>query len=110
MNPEQQHIAIAESMGLKKIGSPNKLMFGARAPEGYYYFAHQLSSYTTDLNAMHEVISEGLGRGGGGWAKYLENLRKVCKIPHGLVCLALVEATAAQRAEAYLKTLNLWKP
>jgi hypothetical protein len=38
----------------------------------------------------------------------IDNLAKVMKVPN--VSVALPFATAAQRAEAFLKTLNLWTP
>ena len=51
-----------------------------------------------------------------GWDvadKYLQQLYKLVQDPH--ICqlshaMDYVSATAAQRAEAFLKALNLWKP
>ncbi len=61
-----------------------------------------IPDYLNDLNAMHEAEGT-LNRGSG----YHETGG------YGLYLVALdhdVSATAAQRAEAFLKTLNLWKP
>jgi hypothetical protein len=60
----------------------------------------QSPDYLNDLNAMHEaekmLNSESGYHGIGGYGLYLVALE------HN------VSATAAQRAEAFLKTLNLW--
>ena len=72
-----------------------------------------LPNYLTDLNAMHEAVA-------------LLNYNQLCEFgrylsdtvlgekpagfdygEHDLACIA--NATAAQRAEAFLRTLNLWK-
>lgn len=59
-----------------------------------------LPDYLNDLNAMHGaekvLTSESL------WPKYLGYLSE------GVGCGYLTHATAAQRAEAFLKTLKLW--
>lgn len=58
--------------------------------------------YLKDLNAMHEaekVLND------DQWSTYADLLRLECG--H---CFRLAAATAKQRAEAFLKTLNLWQP
>jgi hypothetical protein len=59
-------------------------------------------NYLNDLNAMHEADGTLNKESGyhetGGYGLYLVAL------DHD------VSATASQRAEAFLKTLNLWKP
>ena len=113
MNEQEINIAIAKSVGwdfdpieAREWCSKGKWV---KPPGGGIGRYHSIPHYTTDLNAMRRVVLDGMNNGGGAWAKYLEHLRTVCKIPHSHVCLALVEASAAQRAEAYLKTIGKWE-
>lgn len=94
MNPEQQRIAIAEACGWKT---------GYRDPEAW----HPLPDYLNDLNAMHEaekILAE------DNREEYLNILYGVCN-PHSMINDAwnLNCATAAQRAEAFLRTIGKWK-
>jgi hypothetical protein len=80
----------------------------------------KVPNYPTDLNAMHESeINSGRIIGPSEWDKYCEQIR--IKIGRdieaaggpgsvaGLMCLeSAVHATAAQRAEAFLKTIGKW--
>jgi hypothetical protein len=59
-----------------------------------------LPDYVKDLNAMHEAEEE-LGSYIPDFLKYLNILKEINSMS--------VRATAAQRAEAFLKTLKLWK-
>ena len=117
MNPEQQRIAIAEACGWVREYSdvptwdtslksykPVRTMLFMRKEKCFR--AENLPDYLNDLNAMHE-------------AEKNLNLKQqmlyqgmIGKVT-GNKCPALfgqIHATAAQRAEAFLKTLNLWKP
>jgi hypothetical protein len=67
-----------------------------------------LPDYLDDLNAMHEAVKA-----------LPQNIKPryfacLCAVVSGAISLngysEATEATAAQRAEAFLKTLNLWKP
>lgn len=71
--------------------------------------AMSLHNYTKDLNAMHEA--EGMIN----VSDYIRSLQKVCRcylegeeteIEDGWL---LAHATAAQRAEAFLRTVGKWK-
>ncbi len=93
MNPEKQRIAIAEACGWKT---------GYRDPEAW----HPLPDFLHDLNAMHEAEKvlrkpmEGSDTDtiiGDRMHKYAE-----------LIGYAF-DATAAQRAEAFLRTIGKWK-
>ena len=102
MSPEAQRIAIAEACGWTdiKTGPYDGLPFGRRK-------SHQLEvipDYLNDLNAMHEA------------EKVLENLQEAAF--RGWLWLAhnqpefrcrIVHATAAQRAEAFLRTIGKWE-
>jgi hypothetical protein len=106
MKPEQQRTTIAEACGWKHYHedlwvSPNVTDFSELDCE-------QLPDYLNDLNAMNSAVLQKFnGPSHEGWA-FIDNLRVACGIPHSSTCMALVCATAAQRAEAFLKTLNLW--
>jgi hypothetical protein len=108
MTEEQQRIAIAEACGWREI-LWSQLTNPREARENKWYCrsnAQQICgwipSYTADLNAMHEAekvfADDDLFRG------YEAQLDKVVPMSERWIF-----ATAAQRAEAFLKTLNLWK-
>ena len=100
MTPEQQRIAIAEACGWTLYYKGAIRADGHRS-EVWGKPPHEaLPDYLNDLNAMHEaekVIRERADR----VDSYLDQLDGA---------MSGVHATAAQRAEAFLKTLNLWKP
>ncbi len=68
--------------------------------------------YVNDLNAIHEAEQKAINK--GKETAYLNHLGDVCR-PDGAEAdgiddlINAVRATAAQRAEALLRTLNLWK-
>lgn len=102
MSPEAQRIAIAEACGWTRV--PNAR--GRRWCRHYLCLGphHSLGSlpdYLNDLNAMHEaenVISESLRATFTSWLCLGEINRH----------WAQVHATAAQRAEAFLRTISRW--
>jgi hypothetical protein len=116
MTPEQQRIAIAEACEWYPI---------KYTQDGYadaYKWAHPdgrigwglsaVPNYTGDLNAMHEA-EKVLTRDQQGIYEVI--LREtVCGksgfwyVPHACEVFAVSHATATQRAEAFLRTLNLW--
>jgi len=98
MNKEKQRIAIAKACGWSDC-DPDIIQYAARRPDGSWGI---MPDYLNDLNAMHEAeksltVSQ--------WAYYLDNLTD----PYSPNWEAAVRATAAQRAEAFLRTLNLWE-
>lgn len=113
MSPEAQRIAIAEACGwtkcrlaIKGAGAPERGPSPYGLPPGRNYEA-PITTYERDLNAMHEaekVLKPGFGE--GSWMHYSDFLRGICG---GGSHLQIIHATAAQRAEAFLRTLNLWK-
>lgn len=94
MNPEQQRIAIAKACGIH-------LHDGDHAPSNYI-FPSDLPDYLNDLNAMHEAEKT---LDDNQWEFYWYKMANITTGRPTRVC----HATAAQRAEAFLKTLNLWK-
>jgi hypothetical protein len=117
MKPEAQRIAIAEACGLlpdtyRWEDKSGDCCIGNRKGERGTY-VYDLPNYLNDLNAMHqaeELITD--------WPKYTKMLAKVIAgVPDATraegtivkVCTSvMIRATAAQRAEAFLRTLGLW--
>jgi hypothetical protein len=109
MKPEAQRIAIAKVCGWKLSN------LGA----GRYCWAHPklcavggpsvlpnndaigLPDYLNDLNAMHEAEKVLTYKQGGEMTVWIERMTCAGYGPQ-------LFATAAQRAEAFLRTLNLW--
>lgn len=113
MTPEAINIAIAEARGWTKIywggGQRHRPMGinpevdGVRLP---------LPDYLNDLNAMHEaVMSQNWPL--SGRITYRRNLQDIVSRDKGVDNLIhygeCINATAAQRAEAFLRTKGLWK-
>ena len=107
MSPVEQRIAIAEACGWTCIyaGDPPMGQLDNRQR-----WAKALPDYPNDLNAMHEAencLAEDQEEEfvtriffGGAWRQYAI---EYCD------AFSCMRATAAQRAEAFLKTLNLWE-
>jgi len=97
MNPEQQRIAIGEACGhsRQEAGSP-----WLDCPDGGQIHIDDLPDYLNDLNAMHEVESFLMDNDPHTYGCYGCNLYE----EYGNT----VHLTAAERAEAFLRTLDLW--
>ena len=111
MTPEKQRIAIAEACGWMNTHCTAGLPCGI-APRELQH--RQVPDYLNDLNAMH--AAEKTLDNGVLWRGYLNRLWEVVcperNQMNGLDAatgLLLVHATAARRAEAFLKTLGLWE-
>lgn len=117
MSPEAQQIAIAKACGWRNITAGTNYR---DPPDGERIFFNTLldedpvPDYCEDLNAMHEaecILTEERGQ----LKTYLYNLEMVLIVSGRINRTSgqefrLVTATAAQRAEAFLRTLNLWTP
>ena len=112
MKPELQRIKIAEACGWTEISERCRRGLPPGADDdGTEDCLTQLPDYTSDLNAIHDAELSCL---------VLKPERMVgrstrCEIENALVGMCgsmrdAVHASAAQRAEAFLKTLNLWQP
>jgi len=120
MTPEAQRIAIAVACGWKNHDHPDVMQFKqgwtmpeqwCMDPKGVLRFNHERPNYLNDLNAMHEAenflfpveISD----------LYSPDLVKeyASYLPH--ICIGhpggAMRATAAQRAEAFLRTIGKWE-
>ncbi len=113
MTPEAQRIAIAEACEYKKPTTPDEPYldtYGTMNP--CYYWQHPTGgpckgppNYLNDLNAMHEaekVLTDAQCK------KYSQLLVVVTSAKHNAENYYW-HATAAQRAEAFLRTIGKWK-
>lgn len=106
MKHEAQRIAIAEECGWTKCYqcAPSMSLCNG-IPPGESHYDH-LPDYINDLNAMHE-------------AEKMLNVPQMREYRSRLAVMftdhpddglaQAINATATQRAEAFLRTLNLWK-
>jgi hypothetical protein len=113
MKPEQQRIKIAEMCGWK----PHKVIYPGRVDHGWKNveggsFRKSPPDYLNDLNAMREAV---MSRTPEEQHEINCTLLDICMKAQSWSCCedehwsVTVNATAAQRAEAFLKTLNLWE-
>ena len=122
MSPDKQRIAIAKACGWtyeeKVIAYIRPEPFKHWTdPDGEYLGLYDIPDYLYDLNAMAEAeklfIPTHLeySNNEGNWVEYAGHLSKIARTDDyelSLFCFRMITATAAQRAEAFLKTLNLW--
>ena len=113
MTPKDQRIAIAKACGWKDVTGTkthklkSKEFYIRDGGIWYSLVGGNIPDYLNDLNAMHEtekMLED--------WAK-IEYYHRIadqfddCGEPTENL-FNIANATAAQRAEAFLKTLNLW--
>ncbi len=104
MTPESQRIAIAEACGWERtmyqaVGKIGDVPFWYR--EGKFCPYADLPDYLNDLNEMHEAEKVLTEEQRPYYLKYLREFRGTL--------FDTYHSTAAQRAEAFLRTLSLWK-
>jgi hypothetical protein len=103
MNPERQRIAIAEACGWRLLTN-NRWT----TPHGKY---GDIPDYLNDLNAMHEA--EKVLKSEAECARFARELALMVKgfahDPFLGVKSYIWHATAAQRAEAFLRTIGKWE-
>ncbi len=105
MTEEQQRIAIAKACGYtedeRNTGKHGTKEKGWWMRGRFYVGDNCLPQYLHDLNAMHEAEVVIIKSGYTAIRTYEDLLQK--QIAN------IIFATAAQRAEAFLRALNLWK-
>lgn len=107
MNQEKQRIAIAEACGWRhkervfEVGIQIELG-GWYDPDGH---TSDLPNYLNSLGDMREAVETLRHKDGPEWFDFQKHLLDIC----GSV-MNCIQATAARRAEAFLKTLGLWEP
>ena len=131
MTEKAQIIAIAEACGWKWIQtnfeaksgligtdsshSGNIPYQGTCYPSNRHLptYGKAIPDYLNDLNAMHEAEQILWGMGWSNRYAFNDNLANTLKgrtvNRNEWDAETLLDATAAQRAEAFLRTLNLWK-
>lgn len=119
MTNEEIRIKVAEAMGARLWNNPTQSgpsqLWGFQVPSPSEVFARMwlcgeadclLPDYPEDLNACHEMEKVFIGADKSpNYSQYRQQLYKVCNNSPELA----IRATARQRAEAFLRTLNLWK-
>lgn len=109
MTPEEQRIAIAEACGWKYDHDGFWSYFDAEKQKLLSFASGCCPNYPKDLNAMHEAEKT---LNADEWRIYLGFIGGQRTIPRLMSMdefYACWMATAAQRAEAFLRTLNKWK-
>lgn len=110
MSPEAQRIAIAKACGWREIHN------GGLHPEGFHPTRprgrERLPDYLADLNAVHEAEKVLTGHQADEYTEILTD--RVYRYHEGDRHWAkseffAIHATAAQRAEAFLKALGKWE-
>lgn len=114
MEPRAQRIAIAKACGWRpdsrNVGRHGALEDGWWHPiSGRFHIGNEcLPDYRENLNAMHEA--EKVLNDDQQWEWVTQIQRTLPKEPHfKALVFRIGTATAAQRAEALLKTLSLWE-
>jgi len=108
MTDQQINIAIAESLGWTNINH-GTVQYTARMPNGKWDI---IPNYTSDLNACHECVKTLTD---AQRTTYREHLSKIWTRDYNSRCGLFprhddsVNATARQRCEAYLRTIEKWK-
>lgn len=99
MTPEQQRIKIAEACGWWGNCKENCMQ-----PPNCTDMYCEIPNYCNDLNAMHETEKFLTN---DQWLDYDLELMVITNCDD-IVQKKRISATAKQRAEAFLRTLNLW--
>jgi hypothetical protein len=100
MTDQQQRIAIAEACGWSEISDWKAAGINGLHPSGQW--TEVIPNYTSDLNAMHEAEKVLTAEQRRSYVNCIFNL-PVSE------CESNTFATAAQRAEAFLRTIGKWE-
>jgi len=118
MTQEEKRIKLAEAAGWKEI-QWSELINQLVAIENKHFCRDTeqfrclwLPDYFNDLNAVHELEQQTWSKEWDLRDKFCDHLALIIDPVHGyrgLKATDALQATAAQRAEAFGLTLNLWK-
>jgi hypothetical protein len=106
MDQEKQRIAIAKVCGFNNIRY-DWIDANSSTKDWLHDNGRGIPDYLNDLNAMHEA--ENLLLDNQNWAEWMGYCVKLLGVIDSMHLDQCVRATAAQRAEALLRTLNLWE-
>lgn len=122
MSPEAQRIAIAEACGYRAEQWSSTRSWFLKAPDGHLahhpldscgtreaIFAQESPDYLSDLNAMHEAEKMLPSAEADTFCGILFDLKADSGRASYNWPWCVVHTTAAQRAEAFLKTLGKWE-
>ena len=110
MSPEKQRIAIATACGLQNVAPvvvKNVTHQGDDRTVGISSDSGWVPDYLNDLNACHEMEKVLMEKGVNAWWSYVAFINRHNPRPFGTE--TAVHAAAAQRCEAFLRTLELWE-
>jgi hypothetical protein len=108
MKPEAQRTAIAQACGWKRRGHHGWSIAYWCDPRGSA--RDSIPDYLSDLNAMHEAEKQLSVHLSARYENILISIiRPEWKRSDYTASWLRIHATAAQRAEAFLRTLNLWE-
>ena len=110
MTQEKQRIAIGIACGLTNIAPlvvKNVTHQGDDRTVGISSDSGWVPDYLNDLNACHEMEKVLMEKGVKAWWSYVAFINRHNPRPFGTE--TAVHATAAQRCEAFLRTLGLWE-
>ena len=115
MNKEKQKIAIAEACGWSNLQDSDYKPFGkaqlvGRHPGGSEQNLLRVPDYLNNLNAMHEAEETMTDQKKRDFTSFLQEIVDLDCTWHTLDELfKIAHATAAQRAEAFLRTIGKWE-
>ena len=111
MKPEQQRIAIAEACGWKLVEDNPDYEPYWEDPKGNMIakvgFQNRLPDYLNDLNAMHEAENVLTEEQRVAYSNHTYDV--ACEAQRETEKWRWISLTAAQRAEAFLRTINKWE-
>lgn len=108
ISPEAQRKAIAEACGAYKTDVIiwRETYYGPKHDGTRHSYLSELPDYLSDLNAMNEAEKVLTITQREDYVTYLSSIYN--RDSRSTIWWVCVHATAAQRAEAFLRTLNLW--
>lgn len=117
MSPEAQRQAIAESVGWKglKTAGPHNVIVGFPLEGSWPILDGKLVDPVNSLDAMFEVLKTLPADNCKSYEFWLEDavqaqmLNNPKDYPHGDLSFWTINATAKQRAEAYLRCIGKWQ-
>lgn len=105
MTDNEINTAIARACGWTHI-TPDTIQYTARRADGKWDL---IPDYCNDLNAMHEAEQLLWNKNWSLRHEFVNNLARIMNPIHGYrmqEAIDLLDATARQRAEAFLKTIE----
>ena len=106
MNPNAQRIAIAESQGWTYEPNHDPMFPWRHRESKTVAYTTYLPDYLNDLNAMYEAEKSMTDI---QQCQFCDFIFRIMNSKDGVSEFDKVHSTAAQRCEAFLKTLGLWE-